>query len=143
MAVAEAAAPRLRALAARSDLVFIGLDEAARLWGAEVVSADDVRALLPEPRLLVVKDGAVGATEFARDAAGGADVRTHVPALSVEVVEQVGAGDAFAAGYLARTARRSRLRRPARHGPRARGARARRDRRLPREPRATLREATP
>ena len=89
----DAAGRRLRELAARADLVFVGLDEAAGLWGA--ATADDVRALLPEPALLVVKDGAVGATEFS---AAGAE---HVPAMAAELVEAVGAGDAFAAGYLA------------------------------------------
>ena len=89
----DAAARRLRELAARSDLVFVGRDEATALWGTE--TADDVRALLPEPALLVVKDGAVGASEFS--AAGAA----HVPAIAAELVEAVGAGDAFAAGYLA------------------------------------------
>ncbi|HEY1106928.1 MAG TPA: sugar kinase, partial [Agromyces sp.] len=94
----EAAARRLRALAASADLVFVGLDEAARLWGTSTPS--DVRALLPEPGRLVVKDGDVGATEFGR-AADGTDGVAHVAAHAVEVVEAVGAGDAFAAGYLA------------------------------------------
>jgi len=49
--------------------------------------------------VLVVKDGAVGATEFARGDDSGDDV-VHVPALTVQLVEPVGAGDAFAAGYL-------------------------------------------
>ena len=88
----DAAARRLRALATRADLVFVGLDEAAALWGAE--NADDVRGLLPDVQLLVVKDGAVGATGY------DADGSEHVPALVVELVEPVGAGDAFAAGYL-------------------------------------------
>ncbi|KRE26335.1 carbohydrate kinase [Agromyces sp. Soil535] len=89
----DAAARRLRALAGRVDLVFVGLDEAAGLWGAE--TADDVRALLPGPPIVVVKDGGVGATGF------DADRAVHEPALAAEVVEAVGAGDAFAAGYLA------------------------------------------
>jgi len=88
----DAAARRLRALAARADLVFVGLDEADVLWGAE--TADDVRRLLPDVPLLVVKDGAIGATGF------DADGSEHVPALVAELVEPVGAGDAFAAGYL-------------------------------------------
>jgi 2-dehydro-3-deoxygluconokinase len=88
----DAAARRLRSLAARADVVFVGRDEAEALWSA--AAADDVRALLPEPAHLVVKDGAVGATEFHAD---GVD---HVPALAVELVEAVGAGDAFAAGWL-------------------------------------------
>ncbi|MFF2274736.1 sugar kinase [Agromyces sp. NPDC058126] len=92
-----AAATRLRELAARADLAFVGLDEAERLWGTATPA--EVRALLPEPERLVVKDGDVGATEFARDADGD-DAVEHVAAHRVEVVEAVGAGDAFAAGYL-------------------------------------------
>lgn len=92
-----AAASALLALSRRADIVFVGLDEAEGLWST--ADADAVRQLLPEPTLLVVKDGDVGATEFqTRD---GADVRTFIPAIKTSVVEAVGAGDAFAAGYLA------------------------------------------
>ena len=90
---AGAAAPVLRALASRADIVFVGRDEANALWGCS--TADDVRALLPEPERLVVKDGDVGATEFS------ADGSVFEPAIPTEVLEAVGAGDAFAAGYLA------------------------------------------
>ena len=89
----DAAAPAVLALARRADLVFVGLDEAAALFGCE--SAAAVRQLLPQPATVVVKDGAIGATEFSN---GGT---TFVPAVPTEVVEAVGAGDAFAAGYLA------------------------------------------
>lgn len=92
-----AAAPTLLALARRADVVFVGLDEAEGLWGT--ADADAVRALIPAPQLLVIKDGDVGATEFHRT--GDADERTFAPAIKTEVVEAVGAGDAFAAGYLA------------------------------------------
>ncbi len=85
----------LRELAAAANIVFTGLDEAAALWGAAVREPADVRGLLPNPRIVVVKDAAVGATAFH---SGGA---AHVPSLRVEVVEPVGAGDAFAAGFLA------------------------------------------
>ena len=85
----------LRALADRADLVLVGLDEAQALWGGAIAAAADVRALLPGPRLLVVKDGARAATAF-----DGASAYT-VPALATHVVEPVGAGDAFAAGFLA------------------------------------------
>lgn len=88
--VAEAA-PVLLELARQADLVFVGLDEAQLLWGTRTPRA--VRDLIDVPRL-VVKDGAVGATEFE----GGQEV--FVPAPQVDVVEPVGAGDAFAAGYL-------------------------------------------
>ncbi len=87
------AALRLRELAARADIVFVGRDEAETLWGT--ATAAGARAALPEPAELVVKDGDVGATLF--DAEG----EHFVPALEVEVVEAVGAGDAFAGGFLA------------------------------------------
>ena len=85
----------LRELADAADIVFVGLDEAAALWGAAVREPADVRALMPSPRILVVKHAAFGATAFHGDAV------TLVPALRVNVVEPVGAGDAFAAGFLA------------------------------------------
>jgi 2-dehydro-3-deoxygluconokinase len=87
------AAPVLRDLARRAAIVFVGLDEAQTLWG--VSTAADVRSLLPEPEVLVVKDAAVGATSFR-----GAEP-TFVATPPADVVEPVGAGDAFAAGYLA------------------------------------------
>lgn len=89
--IAEAA-PVLLRLAQRADLVFVGLDEAETLWGTRTPA--EVRSLLDAPRTLVIKDGDVGATEFAGHAA------VFVPAHQTEVVEAVGAGDAFAAGYL-------------------------------------------
>jgi 2-dehydro-3-deoxygluconokinase len=91
------AAPRLLALAAKASVVLVGLDEAAVLWGC--VTAADVRALLPDLPYLVVKDSSIDATEFAL-AADGTETITVVPARKVDVVEPVGAGDAFAAGYL-------------------------------------------
>src|SRR5690606_32618235 len=90
------AAPTLLALARRAGLVFVGLDDAAELWGG--ATGAGVRALLPEPATLVVKDGDVGATEFRAEA-------VFVPAIPTDVVEAVGAGDAFAAGYLAASLR--------------------------------------
>jgi 2-dehydro-3-deoxygluconokinase len=54
----------LLALARRSDIVFIGEDEAAQAWGVNGGPAE-IRALLPEPPLLVVKQGAKGATAYA------------------------------------------------------------------------------
>jgi 2-dehydro-3-deoxygluconokinase len=86
------AAGTLAALARRADVVFTGRDEAEALWGT--AGPDSIRALLPEPRVLVVKDAHVGATAF------GPAGRVHVPTPPVRVVDPVGAGDAFAAGYL-------------------------------------------
>ena len=84
----------LRELAARADVVLVGEDEAEALWGAADPAA--IRRLLPDPREVVVKHAHRGATLVGPD---GATV--FEPALRVAVVEEVGAGDAFAAGYLA------------------------------------------
>ncbi|WP_353816170.1 sugar kinase [Agromyces sp. SYSU T00266] len=80
--------------ASRADVCFVGRDEAETLWGT--TSAEDVREFLPEPEWLVVKDGAIGATAFSR-----VDGTRFEAAPRVEVVEPVGAGDAFAGGFLA------------------------------------------
>ena len=87
------AAPRLLELARLADIVLVGLDEAETLWGT--TTAEDARALINTPARLIIKDGDVGATEFSADGA------VFVPAIPTEVIEAVGAGDAFAAGYLA------------------------------------------
>ncbi|MFD3927631.1 sugar kinase [Streptomyces sp. NPDC058614] len=87
------AAPLLRDLADRADITFVGLDEAQDLWDPGLQPAD-VRELLPHPRLLVVKDGGSTATAFSDEGTW------TVPALRTDVVEPVGAGDAFAAGFL-------------------------------------------
>lgn len=81
----------------RSEVVLVGLDEAAILWGT--TTAEQVADIFPHARYVVVKDGAVEAVELALHPDGGRSV-VRVPALPVEVVEAVGAGDAFAAGYL-------------------------------------------
>ncbi|NEB39941.1 sugar kinase [Streptomyces sp. SID14515] len=149
----DADASVLLELARRSDLVFVGEDEAEEAWG--IVGAEAIRAAVPEPSVLVVKRGSAGATVFAsglrpgprssnaggaenapdaRSAEGGgaenaagprssnaggadfADTVTHVPALRVDVVAAVGAGDAFAAGFLSATLRGLPVRDRARHG---------------------------
>jgi 2-dehydro-3-deoxygluconokinase len=86
------AAPVLARLAGRADIAFVGLDEARTLWGT--ATAEDVRALLPAPRVLVVKDGGNCAVSL------GPSGTVFVAAPAVDVVEPVGAGDAYAAGYL-------------------------------------------
>ncbi|MFE4534149.1 sugar kinase [Streptomyces scopuliridis] len=120
-------------LARGADLVFVGEDEAAEAWGLH--GGDAIRAALPEPATLVVKRGSAGATVYEREVGGtvrtglapvpgadtgpafvrgadtgpasvrGADAVTSVPALRVDVVAPVGAGDAFAAGFLSATLR--------------------------------------
>ncbi|WP_435975459.1 sugar kinase [Streptomyces sp. Qhu_M48] len=113
-------------LARGADLVFVGADEAEQAWGLTGPAA--IRAALPEPAVLVVKGGADGATVYERTGAGagagggigggdgdgdgasagtgvGADSVVYVPAPRVDVVAAVGAGDAFAAGFLSATLR--------------------------------------
>ncbi|MFI7408884.1 sugar kinase [Streptomyces sp. NPDC049627] len=155
-------------LARACDLVFVGADEAEAAWGV-TGGPEAIRALLPEPGVLVVKRGGVGATAFVSAAGGGRLVAqfpaplggsshagpaadpaagsraagamgvpplersrewgrvgaaaprrrgratptpaqpqptsTFVPALQVTPVATVGAGDAFAAGFLSATLR--------------------------------------
>ncbi|WP_104130459.1 sugar kinase [Cryobacterium sp. N21] len=86
------AAPALAHSAGGADIVFVGLDEAHTLWDTR--TPDDVRTKLAHVPYLIVKDGDVGATEYSP--AG----TVFVPATPTAVVEAVGAGDAFAAGYL-------------------------------------------
>ncbi|MDQ0921825.1 2-dehydro-3-deoxygluconokinase [Pseudarthrobacter sp. W1I19] len=88
----KTAATRLLELASHADIVVVGRDEAQALWGTE--RAEDVRAILPDVPHLVVKDAGIEAVHFT------GQTITHQPALSAEIVEPVGAGDAFAAGYL-------------------------------------------
>lgn len=85
----------LRELANAADIVFVGDDEAEAVWGTGDPGA--IRELLPSPEAIVVKHGARGATLLT----GHESV--FEPALKVDVVEPVGAGDAFAAGFLAGT----------------------------------------
>ncbi|MGW1146907.1 sugar kinase [Streptomyces sp. NPDC002454] len=100
----------LLSLARACDLVFVGADEAAVAWGV-TGGPEAVRAALPGPDLVVVKQGAHGAEALAADG-----TRTFVPALKVDVVAPVGAGDAFAAGFLSATLRGLPVRDRLRHG---------------------------
>jgi len=84
----------LRDLLDGADLAFLGADEAAAVLGTGAPTA--LRALLPTPMALVVKDA-----EHLATAVDNAGTAVCEPALKVEVVEPTGAGDAFAAGYLA------------------------------------------
>ncbi|WP_174550921.1 sugar kinase [Actinomadura macra] len=86
-----------------ADIVLLGADEATDVLGTG--DPGELRALLPGPATLVVKDDAHRATALTRETAHTREMVVTAPALDVEVVEQVGAGDAFAAGYLAGTLR--------------------------------------
>lgn len=94
---AEAAATPLLDIARRADVVFVGRDEAAELWGT--TEARDVLDLIDAAPIVVVKDGEIGAYEI--DRRGPAPDLTFVATPAAEVVEVIGAGDAFAGGYLA------------------------------------------
>jgi len=83
----------LAELADRADVVLLGADEGEQVFGT--CDPQRLRALLPGPRVLVVKDSGHRVTAFDEEG-----VVTEF-ALDVEVVEPIGAGDAFAAGYLA------------------------------------------
>jgi 2-dehydro-3-deoxygluconokinase len=87
----------LRGLLDAADIALLGADEATVVLGTG--DPAELRALLPGPDTIVVKDDGRGATAVDRTGS------TVEPALTVEVVEPVGAGDAFAAGYLAGTLR--------------------------------------
>ncbi|MFI9364070.1 PfkB family carbohydrate kinase [Kitasatospora sp. NPDC053057] len=67
-------------------------------FGRRLLAA--LRRRFPSPATVVVKDAAQVVTALERDGTAVAE-----PALAVEVVEATGAGDAFAAGYLAGTVR--------------------------------------
>jgi 2-dehydro-3-deoxygluconokinase len=91
----DRAAEVYRSIAARATIVFAGDDEARMLCDGE--SAGDLCEAIAAlgPAEVVVKLGAAGCVALIDGAS------LTVPALRVEVVDTVGAGDAFVAGYLA------------------------------------------
>ncbi|MFD6183064.1 sugar kinase [Streptomyces goshikiensis] len=91
----EEAAAELTYLAARADVVFAGPDEAA-LIVPEAEPATMARALLGlGPREAVLKLGARGAVAATHESQAFQDI------VPVTLVDPIGAGDAFVAGYLA------------------------------------------
>lgn len=94
---ASEAAPVLRDLISHSDIVFAGRDEVDLVTGD--LSADAVEAAKHLSRYcrgeIIVKDGARGCAALVDG------VSYEMPAIPVTVVDPVGAGDAFVAGYLA------------------------------------------
>ncbi len=88
----------LPALLDAADLLLLGADEAEAAFGTGEPQA--LRRRFPSPATVVVKDEARLVTAVERDGTAVSE-----PALTVDVVEATGAGDAFAAGYLAGTVR--------------------------------------
>jgi 2-dehydro-3-deoxygluconokinase len=95
---AATAAPVFRELAAGADIVFAGDDEARIALGDDASAspealADGLAALGPSE--VVIKLGRRGATARIEGEL------IEVPAVAVQAIDTVGAGDAFVAGYLA------------------------------------------
>jgi 2-dehydro-3-deoxygluconokinase len=88
----------LQRLANLADIVLVGKDEAENAFGT--ADEAELRSMLPDPEVLVIKNEAISAIALTRGDSAGEGTREEVPALSVAVVEPVGAGDSFAAGYL-------------------------------------------
>lgn len=85
---------RLERMIARADIVKLSDEDLRWLRGPGEVAAQ-VRALIAAgPRVVLVTEGARGATGYT------ADQRVFVPAPSVTVADTVGAGDTFNAGFL-------------------------------------------
>ncbi|WP_307817757.1 sugar kinase [Nocardia acididurans] len=75
------------------DVAFVGADEAEIVFGTGDPAR--LRKLFPQPRHLIVKNDKHSVTGFL------GDDHLEVPALTLEITERIGAGDAFAGGYLA------------------------------------------
>jgi 2-dehydro-3-deoxygluconokinase len=92
---ADVAAPVYRELVAASDIVFATEPEAAMVVdGSDALGLARALADLG-PSAVIVKRGSLGAVAVI----DGRDY--EVPPISVSAIDSVGAGDAFAAGYLA------------------------------------------
>lgn len=89
------AAEAYRAIARRADVIFAGQDEAELLTGETGLDAQLDALLALGAQHAVIKLGEDGAASLQ---AGGEQVR--VDAVRVSVVDTVGAGDAFVAGWL-------------------------------------------
>ena len=86
---------RMDRMLAASDVVKISDEDMAWLLGDDPLPDLAARLLAKGPALVLVTQGAEGVTAFR------AGDPLHVPATKVEVVDTVGAGDTFNAGFLA------------------------------------------
>jgi 2-dehydro-3-deoxygluconokinase len=95
----DEAAPVLRTLAARADVVFASPDEAAAITGVDAGDTAALATALLElgPAIAVLKLGAEGALAW-----GKGEPPVHRSAVPVaHPLDPVGAGDAFCAGFIA------------------------------------------
>ncbi len=90
----QSAGEALRPMLEHVDVVFGGDDELCLLVPGADVDEAAATILRGQPSTVVRKRGADGATAY------GEFGRIDVPALAVTLVDPVGAGDAFVAGYL-------------------------------------------
>ncbi len=86
---------RMDAMLAVADVVKISDEDMAWLLGEGALDEMAARLLAKGPALVLVTQGAEGVTAY------GAGAPCHMPARRVEVVDTVGAGDTFNAGFLA------------------------------------------
>jgi 2-dehydro-3-deoxygluconokinase len=93
----EEQAADARALLAGVDILLLGTDEAGPVFGVEKPADVFAAAALAGVRETVLKAGPDGCYHC-----GGPDGSpVHLPSAATDVVDPVGAGDAFAGGYLA------------------------------------------
>jgi 2-dehydro-3-deoxygluconokinase len=91
----ETARTALRPLIAGCNVLLLGLDEANLLFGSSTVSDAAAAASALGPGLVVIKQGAAGASAWRNGHL------SHQPALATVAADPVGAGDAFDAGCIA------------------------------------------
>lgn len=94
---------RISRMIAQSDIVKLSDEDLHWLEGAGDTEALAARLLRQGPTLVLITEGANGARAFS------ADGSRHRPAGQVTVVDTVGAGDTFNAGFLAGLAREGAL----------------------------------
>ena len=97
---------RVDRMMARADIVKLADEEIAHVFGAADQDAFAASLLARGTKLLCVTEGAKGATAYF---AGG---KITVPAVKVQVVDTVGAGDTFNAGVLVALQRAGLLSKP-------------------------------
>lgn len=88
----------IQKLISLSDIVMLGLDEAKLIYKVDTI--DEVFTLINEndKHRIAVKNGSKGTISFSKE-----NGLISVPAIKVNAIESVGAGDAFNAGFLAGT----------------------------------------